>query len=114
MKIRLPPYAKRHIDRLRMDLAATVWIAIGPNSWRYAQDRAGTRHIVIVCPPGDDPVAYDWTICAGHDPVLLVRAGPTDGDQVRAIIEALIRDGTDRVLDDAGALYVAREVAHAA
>ncbi|AGA33765.1 hypothetical protein TVNIR_2105 [Thioalkalivibrio nitratireducens DSM 14787] len=71
--------------------------------------------MALVCPTGEDPRAFDWRPCAGHDPVLLVRAGPTDGDQVRGLIEALIRDDTDRVLDaTTGALYVAQEVAHAA
>ena len=71
-------------------------------------------HVAIVCPPGDDPTGYDWRLCAGHDPVLLHRAGSVDGDEVRALIESLIRDGTDRVLDDqTGAIYVAQGVSHA-
>lgn len=111
---RLPPYLHRHAERLRTDASATVWIAIGSGAWRWAQERMRS-HIVIVVPPGDDPIGYDWTACSGHDPILLYRAGPADGDQVRTLVEAVIRDGTDRVLDNQdGALYIVQGVDHAA
>lgn len=111
---RLPPYLRRHVDQLRKEASSSVWIAIGADAWQWARTRDRSHHIAIVCPLGDDPAGYDWRPCAGHDPVLLVRAGPTEGEQVRALIEAVIRDGTDRVMDNGGALYVAQEVAHAA
>ena len=111
---RLPPYLRRHADRLRGDPSATVWIAVGCEAWRWARARERT-HIATLLPPDQDPGSFDWRLCAEHDPILLHRAGIADGDQVHGLIVALIRDGTDRALDDqTGALYVAREVARVA
>ena len=103
---RFPPFAKRHADRLR-NPQTTAWVAVGKGAWQWAKDRPS--HVVIVCPPGDDPLCFDWTPCAGHDPVLLVRTRATDGEQVRALVQALMRDGTERVLTEDGTRYV-REV----
>ena len=107
---RFPPFAKRHADQLR-NPQTTVWVAVGKGAWQWAKDRPS--HVVIVCPPGDDPLCLDWTPCAGHDPVLLVRTRATDGGQFRALVEALMRDGTERVLSDDGTRYV-QEVTDAA
>ena len=109
---RLPPYLKRHADRLRTDRNASVWVAIGAGAWQWARDRG---HLVaIVCPFGEDPAGFDWSLCAGHNPVLLMPVGAVGGDQVKALIGALFRDGVERVLTpgkNEGLLYY-REVVH--
>jgi hypothetical protein len=109
---RLPPYLKRHADRLRTDPSASVWVAIGAGAWQWARERE--RLVAIVCPPGEDPAALDWSPCRGHDPVLLMPAGAVEGDQIKALIGALFRDGVERVLTpgkNEGLLYY-REVVH--
>lgn len=108
---RLPPYLKRHADRLRNDPSVSVWIAIGVGAWSWVRERQRT-HIATLCPPSDDPATFDWSLCAGHDPVLLQLAGATEGEQVRALIEALMRGGVNRVLASTGLRYCA-EVEHA-
>lgn len=111
---RSPPYLRKHAERLRANPSATIWVAIGSDAWRWSRERVRTHHVIVV-PPGDDPGEYDWRLCAQHDPVLLRRAGTADGDHVRALVEALIRDGVDRVLDTtSGAIYVAKGVSDAA
>ncbi len=107
---RLPPYLKRHAGRLRTDPNAPVWIAIGAGAWQWARDRG---HLVaIVCPPDEDPAGFDWSLCARHDPVLMMPVGAVGGDQIRALIGALFRDGTGRVLASDGTRYLNPEAVH--
>lgn len=113
---RLPPYAKRQAARLR-DPNATVWVVTGPAAWRWAHERINgngytwngpeSTQLVVVAPVDDDPTAMDWRGIAGHDPVLLVRVGDVDGAFLRALVEALMRDGVRRVLGQDGTLFEA-------
>lgn len=113
---RLPPYAKRQAARLR-DPRATVWVVTGRDAWRWARERINgngpawsgseATQLVVVAPVDDDPTAMDWRCIAAHDPVLLVRVGDVDGAFLRALVEALIRDGVQRVLAHDGTLYEA-------
>ncbi|WP_018882347.1 MULTISPECIES: hypothetical protein [unclassified Thioalkalivibrio] len=100
---KLPPYARRHAEALRHP-PHTVWIAAGPNAWKWARQRPS--HVVLVAPPEEDPAALDWRMCRGHDPVLVILTGPTEGAKVRELIGALLRDGVERVLDESGTLFI--------
>lgn len=52
-----------------------------------------------------------WAACADADPVLLWRCGDVDGDQVKRLIEAVLRDGANRILDiETGNRYLAEVV----
>jgi len=121
--MRRPPYAARVAEILRNPgtwpqyvgtsadgMAVTIWIACGPEAWRYAHDEyqsTGAHRLLLVAPPDSDPAALDWSMCAGHPPVLIWPCGATTDEQVSALAAALLRDGVERVLvlDDAGTRY---------
>lgn len=104
-----PPYLRRSAPRTH-DPAATVWVVCGTEAWAWAREREGTHHVIVVCPSGEDPHGFDWEACAGHDPVLLIRAGRVDGAQVRGLIAALLESGVERILDESGDRYMAEPV----
>lgn len=86
----------------------TLFLCVGSDSWRVAREWTG-RRLITLLPPGEDSDAFDWRFLAGADPVLLWRCGDVDGDVLAALLRAIMRDGTDRVLDLAtGNRYVAR------
>lgn len=122
---RLPPYAKEIIAaRKRGNLQAwwgsspngkspTLIVCAGELAWRTARDWASHRLITLL-PPGDEADSYDWRCLAGADPVLLWRCGSVDGEALEKLLKAVMRDGTDRILDLlTGTRYVA-EVTRAA
>ncbi len=84
----------------------SVFVVTGVGAWNWARWRLPTR-LVLVAPPGTDPEAYDWRLLAGHDPILLMAAGQTDGEHVRRLVIALMGAGISRVLDlrGGGTLY---------
>lgn len=122
---RLPPYARYLRDVLAAPATwpryrgtsadgqhCTIWIAIGADAWAWARDRE--HRLLLVCPPGDNPARYDWSLLAGgqHDPILVMPCGPVDDAEIAALIGALTRDGVERVLylaDDGSRLYRAEE-----
>ncbi|WP_412852376.1 hypothetical protein [Ectothiorhodospira shaposhnikovii] len=127
----LPPYGKRIIQARQGDLSRywgtspdgrrpSLWCAVGTTAWEVARDawhpaRTRGRWLVAVCPPDTDPAALDWQCLVGSDPVLLVRAGNVDGDQVHRLVLALLTAGVGRILDmGTGNRYMSREVDHAA
>lgn len=88
-----------------------LWLLVGSLAWRQARTWHGTR-LVTLLPPDNDPESLNWAVLAGHDPVLLLRCGEVAGDSVRHLLAAVMRDGTQRVLDVlTGARYVCEEVA---
>lgn len=117
---RLPPYAHeilsaRQAGDFRGTWGAsadgctpTITLCVGHDAWYAARDWAG-RRLITLLPPGEDPEQFDWRCIAGADPLLLWRCGPVDGEVLVALLKAIMRDGTDRVLDLAtGKRYVAR------
>ncbi|MFZ5620688.1 MAG: hypothetical protein ACOY5W_06670 [Pseudomonadota bacterium] len=122
---RLPPFAKSILAARRAGSFRGQWgaspdgrsapatLCIGSDAWTPAWEWAGHRLITLL-PPGEDPGSFDWRCLAGSDPVLLWRCGEVDGGVMNALLVAVMRDGTDRVLDLAtGSRYVARvEEAH--
>jgi hypothetical protein len=116
---RLPPYGRQMIEARRGDLSRwwgtspdgqhpSITVCVGKDAWRVK--REWPNRLMVVC-PDEPPEGFDWTCCAGADPVLLWRCGPAEGEQVRRLIMALMRDGTNRVLDEALNRFVA-EVRH--
>jgi len=107
-----PPYARQHREALA-DPAVSVWIAMGRNAWKIARNHLGDYthgrpQVWLPLPDDTEPDAIDWRCCRGHDPVLLMPAGAVEGEQVRALIGALFRDGVERVLtpgQEQGLLY---------
>lgn len=117
---KLPPYAHdilavRQAGTLRGrwgtssdGRAPSLFLCVGSDAWRVARQWAGHR-LVTLMPPSEDPAGFDWRCLAGADPVLLWRCGIVDGDILAALLQAVMRDGTDRVLDlVTGNRYVAR------
>lgn len=102
---RLPPYARTIIDGRRFPGTSadgsrhTFWVVIGPHAWQQARDFREQGRAVTMLPPGDDPKCYRWDFLSGHDPVLLVKAGDVQGNELRALVEAVMADGVGRVLD---------------
>jgi len=90
-----PDYAGTSPDGHRL----SIWVAIGPEAWAWCRRRLG-RAAVLLCPEVDPP-AFDWSSCAGHDPVLIHRAGDVSPARVHALAAALLRDGVRTVLDTA-------------
>jgi hypothetical protein len=122
---RLPPYAREIIAARQTGDLRGYWgtspdgqhpqiiLCCGSNAWDAARDWAG-RRLVTLLPPSDTPDEYDWRFMAGADPILLWRYGSIDGNDVIQLLHAVMRDGTNRVLEvGTGARYVA-EVTHAA
>ena len=119
----LPPYGRTLADRLSKPAtwpqyagtspdgaAVTVWVALGPGAWDWAQDGADA-FLLTILPPGADPASYDWRCLAGHDPVILQRCGPVQESDIHALADALLRDGVQRVLDGAMGIRYRREAA---
>lgn len=79
-------------DRSRL----TIVVCIGPESWRWAQR---SPFPALVAPAKENLCAFDWSLCAGNDPVLLRRCGEVDPGRVQQLVEALVADGVERVLD---------------
>ncbi len=123
MNRRLPPYAReilaarqsgeRHWGMSADGRTPTITLCVGHDAWRAARDWVGHRLITLL-PPGEDPALFNWRCLAEADPVLLWRCGAVDGDVLLELLRAVMRDGTDRVLDlTTGIRYVARvEEAH--
>ncbi len=80
--------------------AVTVWVATGPNAWDQAKRWAAETppRLFLLCPPGEDPTAFDWSILSDHPPVLISAAGPTPRADIEALAAAILRDGCKRVL----------------
>ena len=54
-------------------------------------------------PPGEDPTQYDWSLLAGHDPIItLVEGVPPTEDEYNSLAAALVLDGVTRFLRSAG------------
>jgi len=95
---RLPPFA-RTITSRTIPANATLWLVAGQHAWDEATRLRDQGRMLAMLPPGDDPKRYRWDFLAGHDPVLLVKAGATQGHEIRALVEAVMSDGVGRVLD---------------
>lgn len=127
---RPPPYGRRLADVLARPATwpgyigtskdgrrLTVWVLVGAAAWSLAREWEPQRRAFLVCPPDAGPADFDWRMLAGHDPILLRPCGEVDGDHIRRLVTAMMRDGVRRVLrTDSGARYLARpqEVRHAA
>lgn len=80
---------------------AAITVAIGTDAWSYA--RAWHPHrLVLVVPPRELASRFDWSDCAGHDPVLLMQCGDVQDGEVERVARALMRDGAERVLELGG------------
>lgn len=90
----------------------TLWVLTGSRAWDAARVFAASRRLYVVAPPDEDPTGYDWRVLRGHDPIIILRFGDLDGETVRALVTAMMRDGVHRVLDlaeHAMSRYVAAE-----
>lgn len=121
---KLPPYTKRLSDVLK---TPSVWpqykgtsqdgkrislfIIAGTNAWEIAKKRLHTKLLYLMLPPTDDPEIYDWGICAGHEPIIILTAGQLKKDISHRLSIALLRDGVDRVVTSAGGGYGQRYIA---
>ncbi len=127
-KRRLPPYGAR----LREILAApstwprfsgtspdgrhlTLWVIYGADAWSTARRWAAEdRRLFVVLPPDEAPSLFDWSILAGHSPVLLHRCGIASREALMALAAAMLRDGVERVLcAESGALFTSERRAAA-
>ena len=123
MPRRQPPYAKILRARLADSTSwwkwsgtsavgtVTIWVACGPDCWNWARKRIGT-FLVTLCPPNEPPERFDWSLLAGHDPILVERCGKVSDDFAHRLCAALINDGVTRILDlETGNLHTVQEVA---
>ena len=123
MKRKLAPYSRQvaarisDLEKRRAALgtsadarAVTLWVVAGPDAWDMVARRP--KWLALPCDGRSDPFIYDWSIVRGHAPVLLVRAGKCEGDMILRLVQALLRDGAERVIDMRdGTRYVPRRVA---
>lgn len=102
---RLPPFAREIIAGKRFAGTSadasrhSIWLVIGPHAWNHAKALREQEKAVTLVSPGEDPNAFRWDFLAGHEPILLVKAGEVQGHATRALVEAVIGDGVGRVLD---------------
>ena len=123
---RLPPYCHELAARLRQPknfshFAGTsadgrrpqLWVGLGPNAWAWAQ-RHIERRLLTLLPPGDNPSAFDWRLLSGFDPVFIVACGPVEQSEIRALVAAIMRDGTQKILvgGDSAVVVYERTDAH--
>lgn len=103
--MKLPPYAKSLLELRRnpehwatLLRAFTVHVFCGSKAWQEAQNaiRAGWGFVLL--PPGENPEGYDWSVCAGYDPVLICVHGNMAAAVFDRLGRALIRDGVTRAL----------------
>lgn len=120
----LPPFGRELRAWLRTDPRphrwgcngdrASITIAVGPDAWAWARAWHPYR-LVLVVPPGELASRFDWSDCAGHDPVLLALCGEVQDGEVERVARALMRDGAERVLElDGMAEYFAGRPDYAA
>ncbi|MEX2430294.1 MAG: hypothetical protein WD645_00060 [Dehalococcoidia bacterium] len=84
-----------------------MWLLAGADAWGVARRWDG-RRLFVLAPHNEDPTAFCWSCLSGHDPILLKRAGEIDGEHLRRVLCAVMRDGTRRVLDlEADIRYIA-------
>lgn len=76
----------------------TLWVLAGSGAWDLSREWRDLRRLFVVLPPGDDPAGFNWSVLAGHDPVVLKVVGDLAGAEVQALVLALMRDGVQRVL----------------
>jgi hypothetical protein len=74
------------------------WVLFGPGAWGKARQWRQSMRRFVLLPPGDAPSAYGWGVLRGHPPVLLLPCGAVTGEEVKALVVALLRDGVERVL----------------
>lgn len=92
----------------------TLFLLIGADAWAVARQWR-SRRLLVLFPPGDNPVAYDWSILRAADPLLLWRCGDVDGEILLALLKSVMAAGVERVLDVAtGNRYVRKIVNDAA
>ncbi|MCG5509625.1 hypothetical protein [Ectothiorhodospira lacustris] len=128
---RLPPFGRQITQARQGNLPGywgtspdgrhpSLWCVVGSRAWDAARaawnpPQPRSPRLVTACPPGEDPADMDWQCLAGADPVLLVRAGDVDGDQVHGLVVAMLTAGVGRILDmGTGNRYMSREADHAA
>ena len=88
MQKRLPPYLKRHADRLQKNPGHPVSIFIGPNAWE-AVKRA---YVGCVCPLDEDPALFHWSALRMFL-VFIHEAGHVADETVHALGLELLRAG---------------------
>ncbi len=118
-----PPYHKR-LQVLLSDpsiktagssasCSRSIYVITGNHSWHKAREIENS-HSFLLLPPSDDPFQYDWSILAGHDPIIVIVEGEASTDQLFALASALDRYGVNRILypkgDGSAIRYISQRV----
>lgn len=124
---RQPPYAARLramlADRSRWSSYVgtspngrhlTLWLLAGIEAWKQAKAWQHAPRLFLLAPIDNDPLTFDWSLLAGHDPVLLMPCGDLFHSTEIALVYAVMRDGTERVLRSGTPRRYVREVQHVA
>jgi len=113
-----PPYARLLVDRTRdpRNRQCSWWVLIGAVGWKKAQSwKRDPRRIFCLCPPGEDPARFNWSIYRDAPPPIgLVRCGSVDGHQLRQLAKALLAAGSPRIYDVLGDTVFHRQSKRAA
>lgn len=106
---RIPPYARQL--RARLASAAerkraygtsangervTFWVAAGADAWQWVRERP--HFLATLLPSGEVPEVFDWSICHGQPPTLVVVVGTLPPDIPQRLAVAILRDGGERVI----------------
>ena len=88
---RLPPYGVTVQRQLRAGRRANIYLFTGTAAWRRASDRerACGDGTAMVLPLDADPAGFRWPAV----PALVVEITGMEGDRVKRLVAALIRDG---------------------
>jgi len=110
MSRQLPPFGRDLSARLadpsqRKKLIGTsadghnpqIWVMCGPDGWEVAR-AWHKRRLVMHCPADADPYRYDWCILARFAPGIVVPCGHVDQIELHCLADAILRDGSSKVL----------------
>lgn len=107
---KFPPYGRELVARLAASASwrqyvgtsadgksPTIWVLCGPSGWETAQAWR-KRRLIVLLPPNGDPYAFDWRALARFAPAVIAPCGYLEQTELHKLADAILRDGSPKVL----------------